>query len=171
MEIQELRFGDERNLMKKDDPKCIKNNLLKSLDHWVYSADNKSGKMSSSFVLFQDESGGDGNVVRRHLSCENILDYVPNSRNRQFHDNCSNRPRSVGTDPGKAKLFSPNASGPCLLSSLSHGIPAISTHNTPSRLSDNEASEDIIVTNSLDSGIPVESLSMMSQVKQYQTVK
>ena len=148
--------------MIKDDPKSIRENLLKSLDRRVHSADNKSGRMSSSFVLFQDESGGDGNVVRRHLSCENILDYVD-------YDNCSNCPRSVGTVPGKAKLFSSNASDPCLLSSISHELSDISAHNTPAKLSDNEASEDKFETNSLDSGIPVESLSMMNQVKLYQT--
>ena len=95
------------------------------------------------------------NVTKRKLSCENILDLKQNLNFAQY----SAGPRSVQTVPCKTKLISSNASDPCILSSLSKETSNISTCKSHTKLSDSEASVETIDTYSVDSGIPVETLT------------
>jgi hypothetical protein len=105
----------------------------------------------------QTEVKCENRFMKRQLSYEDILDSVSHTRSEYTH-----RPRSVGTVDGKATFLNSNASDPCLLSSLTYATSDISTKN--SKLFANQSPEDTQGTNSMDSGIPGEMLSMQNQV-------
>merc|ERR1712154_19589 len=64
----------------------------------------------SSFREAKNESYK-SNINKRRSSYENILDTASSSGSEY-----TQRPRSVGTAPGKSALFSSNASDPCIIS-------------------------------------------------------
>ena len=79
--------------------------------------------------------------MKRRSSYENILDVESDIRSGYSH-----HPKNVGTVPGKTAYQRVNASDPCILSSFATEIS-------------NESPDHTLGNNSLDSGIPGESLS------------
>ena len=90
--------------------------------------------------------GYEKQIIKRRSSYENILD--PKFDIRSVY---SNRPKSVGTVPGKTLCQKTNASDPCLMSSLATDIS-------------NESPDHSLGNKSLDFGIPGESLMWGFQV-------
>jgi hypothetical protein len=99
----------------------------------------------SSCRTHEINEGYNKKVMKRQSSCENILDATSNTGSAY-----SQRPRSVGTVPGKVSLSSV-ASDPCLLCSITNDISHESTEETQG-------------TYSLDSGVLVEPQRMRSKV-------